>query len=608
MTTIAGNNHSYTTAEVAEATGGVIIRLPTATSNDVFAFAGEAFLLSQLGALDNSYNGFSVTVMIQNQGTGDLSIDATGDGLNMSPSASVTINVGGTTTLIFRQLNAVPVVHVLINITESDFPNRSVGQIGGIVPTYATFIGTSGDGANLQGLKSSSLGDLRTTNGSVAVTGGAVASEATLIAGSNGTQHIPLSVTASGALNVITSGGALQAVVKYEQASYDAFKRIRVSNPVTIFDAQAQYNDLTGYDFYHKATDGGSATHVAAQSSVRLQTTTAANSAMLRQSQRYMRYQPGKSQCIYLSFDFEAVDGGTKRVGYFDANNGVFFEMTASGAAQFVRRSSATGAPVDLTVSQSDWNIDQLNGTGPSGVTLQINKSQILIIDLQWLAVGRVRVGFQIDGEVVYAHQFTWANSNNGVYMTTANLPVRYELIGNGSAATFLAICVAVQSEGGVDDKRSALLSSPTGATLIACPINVLTHILSIRPKLLFNNLVNRGEYESAFSNILPLAGSGLLQIFYGATISGGSWVSAGGFTGIEYNNSATISGGTLIKSTLFSGKDVVQQTAVDLTRKLSLTLGIDGQHTPQSHLTVAIYAFTQSVEVYSILHWYESK
>ena len=113
----------------------------------------------------------------------------------------------------------------------------------------------------------------------------------------------------------------------------------------------------------------------------------------------------------------------------------------------------ATGAAVDTEVSQTSWNVDSFNGNGPSGITIDFTKTQILVIDFEWLGVGRVRVGFNLNGVNYTAHEFNNANSLAVAYMSTPNLPLRYEIenTGAGAASTIMHICGAVASEGGAD-------------------------------------------------------------------------------------------------------------------------------------------------------------
>jgi hypothetical protein len=165
-------------------------------------------------------------------------------------------------------------------------------------------------------------------------------------------------------------------------------------------------------------------------------------------------YQPGKSQFILLTGVMgSGASGITQRIGYFDDDNGLLFAVE-DGILKVVRRSSTSGSPVDASVAQASWNIDTMDGSGPSGITIDLTKTQIFCIDFEWLGVGRVRFGFVVDGQIFYCHEFLNANALTEVYMSTPNLPLRYEISndGSGPSATMDHVCTSTISEGGTQD------------------------------------------------------------------------------------------------------------------------------------------------------------
>jgi hypothetical protein len=232
--------------------------------------------------------------------------------------------------------------------------------------------------------------------------------------------------------------------------AYDAFGRLRVSNPLTIFDSGniMSKNDL----FDESLTASGTVTYTSNKSTVNLNVTTASGDKVIRQSKRVMSYEPGKSLLILNTFVMNAQESGLEqRVGTFDANNGIFFEDTGTGY-QIVRRSYTSGSSVDDPIAQSAWNGDKLDGTGASGYTLYPTKATILFTDYEWLGMGSVRVGFVIDGKFITAHTFLNANNLDTVYMQTANLPIRYEIETTGTisgAAVLQQVCSSAIIEGG---------------------------------------------------------------------------------------------------------------------------------------------------------------
>jgi len=198
-------------------------------------------------------------------------------------------------------------------------------------------------------------------------------------------------------------------------------------------------------------------------------------------------YQPGKSQLIMMTGILNAVGGGTgviQRLGYFDEDNGLFFENN-QGAINVVRRTHTSGSPVDNAVVQASWNLDKMNGDGPSGVTLDITKTQIFVIDFEWLATGRVRFGFVIDGIIVYCHQSVNANILDVVYMSIPDLPIRYEISSSGTnaASSLDHICATVVSEGG-QQETGVLQYESTGGTHVNANVeNTVYAVVGIRLK-----------------------------------------------------------------------------------------------------------------------------
>lgn len=234
----------------------------------------------------------------------------------------------------------------------------------------------------------------------------------------------------------------------------DAFGRIRVGNPYTLFDSQNRYE--ADPQFTASTVTGGTATYNSNTKAVDLAVTTSSGSEVIRQTKRTFIYQPGKSLFVLATFVMNAAKTNLRqRVGYFNANNGIFFQVNDS-TKSFIIRTATSGSPSDANkVDQANWNGDRLDGTGPSGLTLDITKSQILFIDMEWLGVGSVRCGFVINGEYIVCHTFNNANNLTSVYMQTAILNVRYEITNTGttaSSSTLNQICSTVISEGGYSE------------------------------------------------------------------------------------------------------------------------------------------------------------
>ena len=391
-----------------------------------------------------------------------------------------------------------------------------------------------------------------------------------------------------------------------EDFSTDAFGRVRVSDPATLFDSQHQYTSQPLY-WGEQATGTGAATHLPNEASVRLSTGgTASGAKMYRRTKAYFRYQPGKSQFIAMTFVLGAATNNLRRrVGYYDSHNGIFVEQTGSGAS-VVRRTYTSGSAVDNVVAQDSWSIDRFDGTGPSGVTLDWTKTQILVIDLQWLGVGRVRVGFYVNGVLYYAHEFLNANNLSLVYMTSANLPLGYEIENTGITAgtnTMDCICCQVSSEGGFADERGLKFSAANGATTIS--VNTRRPVLSVRMAANLNSQPYYGQV--IFENVDVYSSAMFVELVLNGTLTGAAFAAVNStYSGMESDVSATaISGGIVVDSfyVATSGGATRSSQTVGLTGKLPFAKTIAGT---SDILSVVCTALSGAATTAASLAWRE--
>ena len=391
-----------------------------------------------------------------------------------------------------------------------------------------------------------------------------------------------------------------------EDFSTDAFGRVRVSDPATLFDSQHQYTSQPLY-WGEQATGTGTSTHLPNEASVRLSTGgTASGAKMYRRTKAYFRYQPGKSQFIAMTFVLGAATNNLRRrVGYYDSLNGIFVEQTGSGAS-VVRRTYTSGSAVDNVVAQDSWSIDRFDGTGPSGVTLDWTKTQILVIDLQWLGVGRVRVGFYVNGVLYYAHEFLNANNLSLVYMTSANLPLGYEIENTGITAgtnTMDCICCQVSSEGGFADERGLKFSAANGATTIS--VNTRRPVLSVRMAANLNSQPYYGQV--IFENVDVYSSAVFVELVLNGTLTGAAFASVNStYSGMESDVSATaISGGIVVDSfyVATSGGATRSSQTVGLTGKLPFAKTIAGT---SDILSVVCTALSGAATTAASLAWRE--
>jgi len=337
--------------------------------------------------------------------------------------------------------------------------------------------------------------------------------------------------------------------------AYDAFGRLRVSNPLTIFDSK---NVLSKNNLFDESLTGsGTVSYTSNKSTVNLNVTTTSGDKVIRQSKRVMSYQPGKSLLNFNTFVMNTqTENLEQRVGMFDANNGIFFEDTGTGY-QIVRRTYTSGSSVDTAVAQSSWNGDILDGTGESGYTLDPTKATILFTDYEWLGMGAVRVGFVIDGKFITAHTFKNANSLDTVYMQTANLPIRYEIETTdtiGSAATLQQVCSTTMIEGGYSPSGiQQMIGTASLGGVNLTTAGTLYNLATIRLKSSrpYAVIVSKGFDASAVSN-----SDFEIQLRLNATPSTAfSYTSYSDNVEYDLTGTTTITGGTIIGKGYLSGK-----------------------------------------------------
>lgn len=371
----------------------------------------------------------------------------------------------------------------------------------------------------------------------------------------------------------------------------DAFNRLRVSNPFTIFDSKNinKKNDK----FTNYPTNNSGINYNIDKSTISLECTSG-NTNIIRESKNTFTYQPGKSLLILNTFVFGGISGNipsqvsnaTQRVGYFDDYNGIYLEVS-NDSIKMCKRTYVNGS-IDNSnkISIDDWN------GNPSACNLDFSKAQIFWIDIEWLGVGSVRTGFVVNGEFILAHTFNHANVVSDVYMTSAQLPIRYEITYISESSILKQICSTVISEGGyegssivrhIGSDSSGNIIDGTNFTLntnvVACAIRIQKNsgklynsiIIPSQLSIYLNN--QQGNNSAKFPIIeykLYLNPSGLTYTWNSYSTDYSDSVST-----IEYalktNITGTLSGGIIVQSGFLEGKNVINLSS---SKDFNLQLG----------------------------------
>ena len=336
--------------------------------------------------------------------------------------------------------------------------------------------------------------------------------------------------------------------------SKDAFGRTRMSAPLTLFDSSHRFADN---NLWSTLTGGTTTTSASAQFNqnqglVELKVDALSGSKVYRETTKVFAYQPGKSLQIMSTFTFSpSATNLRQRVGYYGAENGIYLELDDSSLYMVVR-SLVTGTVTSTRTPQSGWNVDKLDGSGPSGITLDITKAQILFMDIEWLGLGTVRTGFVINGQFVPCHYFHHANLIDSTYITTACLPLRYEIenkAATSSPSRLKQVCSTVISEGGYELRGlQQAVSIPINAARNFTAANTYYPIISIKLRtdrldaiVILTALSILGDGDNKNYN---------WQVRASGTTTDGTWLSAGPDSAVQYNiNGTSFAGGRILAS-----------------------------------------------------------
>lgn len=391
----------------------------------------------------------------------------------------------------------------------------------------------------------------------------------------------------------------------------DAFGRARTSQPFTLFDSFHRYQDNGKIGTANSAT-GATVSHNANAGLIEATLNTTSGSYVYRESNRVFAYQPGKSLQILETFVFPPAKANLRtRYGYFGSQNGFYLEQDGTDI-YFVRRSFVDGTVNNTRVAKADWNIDKLDGTGPSNLTLDLSKSHILFIDVEWLGVGSVRMGFVINGQLIHCHTFNHANLNTSTYMTTACLPIRCELENTGitsSNSTLKIICATVISEGGYEIRGKARtvadgVTSAAQKSLATAGTYYPVQSIKLHPDRMDAIAIPKDI------DLLPISqGNYHYKVLVDATINGAVWANTYSDSPVQYNTnaSATISGGTVVAA---------GYVAATAQARSNIYLPPDGYFNfqlernsfanTQSTFTLAVAADTNTSNVVGSISWVE--
>ncbi|MEJ6949871.1 carboxypeptidase-like regulatory domain-containing protein [Natronospora cellulosivora (SeqCode)] len=173
-----------------------------------------------------------------------------------------------------------------------------------------------------------------------------------------------------------------------------------------------------------------------------LETTAQTESRAVLDSAERGRYQPGNAGEMGIAVRLPVDPVGTQvaRWGYFDDQNGAFFGIDNNGIFVNIRR-----AGLDTKTYRNDWNGDSLDGSGPSGLSLNLSRGNIfqILYTCYGYGVTNFRVLMVDDNDVqrtVTVHRY---KPDAQTTFGDPNLPIRGEILNGEETAAPYTMFVA---------------------------------------------------------------------------------------------------------------------------------------------------------------------
>lgn len=331
-----------------------------------------------------------------------------------------------------------------------------------------------------------------------------------------------------------------------------------------------------------KTTGTASSTHEPYLGMVRLEVGSDAGDEVIRQTKRVQRYIPGRQSEVSMAVIFGTPTTGVRRrFGLFDENDGAYFEDGGNGIYYVVTRRNTAGGVVEDRVARENWNVDKLDGTGPTGIVVDPDNVQLICIEYEWYGAGQVEFNFIIGNNKIPVHQFNHANNIPDTWSSTATLPVRIELTNVTGAAgthTFYQGSHSFATEGTTTllGRQRNISSDITGKTLTDA--NTFYPVVAIRLK---SNSLNSVVIPDVFSGATLDNTNVFIRILEDVTLTGGTWVSYSAESPVEYNITATsFTGGEVVDTKFISSGNMGESTGfpersiTQIQRKTTTTLG----------------------------------
>jgi hypothetical protein len=360
----------------------------------------------------------------------------------------------------------------------------------------------------------------------------------TTVYGIQNGQSYPLQVDAQGRL-LTTNNNSTIFVNNFPLSSTDDLRTIQLS-PVAGWTFN--YTLLTNLINF-TGLNGGSQS--IANSMIQLQTGTETNGSAEIETQKALRYTPGLGALVRFTAVFTTgVTNSEQIIGIGDESDGFFVGYNGTSFGILVRKDG-----VDSWIPQSSWDVDKMDGSGPSGMMLNPLLGNSYQIDYQW-GFGQITFYVATNNPLQYApvHHIDYPNTSDTPSILNPTLPLRASVrnTGNSSNVSLFTPTAMAFVEG---PSYNQAISSRYTHALTKTASSTLNTLFTLTNDTTFNGKTNRVrvliDYISLAANVNNLAE---FIIIKGVTTSGGTFQYVDQDQSVMlFSEDTTISGGTTV-------------------------------------------------------------
>jgi hypothetical protein len=214
------------------------------------------------------------------------------------------------------------------------------------------------------------------------------------------------------------------------------------------------------------------------------------------------------------------------------------FNLTSTAAASFTNQIEQAGVvQTENWTFQEDFNLDKLDGTGYSGITLDPSKLNVYQINFRWLGSGEIRYAIEnpLNGDMIFFHHEHYSNRNELPHLANPSMKIGYvaaNINGGVGVVTCRGASFLGAIEGIVERTRLPYSITATRNDSMNTP-GSLYHLLSVKNKLVYQGKINTRDLiiSRLTASVNTVGDPAVIRLYYNPTIANYlRWTTQGDF------------------------------------------------------------------------------